>query len=357
MSPSDVNRRTTAAETRPLQREGDDTAASYQAVARAVTSNEALVGRVLRSPQTSLLIAILIFMGIVASKSPVFLTRLNLINIGRNGVFVFIIAVAATFVLVSGGLDLSVGSVFAVGSIASAYLLVHGANVVFAILGGVGLGIAAGLINGVVIVYWKIPPLITTLGMLYVCRGLVNVVTGGNQLAPLPNSFTNLGQGSLWGVPFLIYYGLIVGLIGHIVLEYTPLGYNVRAIGGNRMAARASGIKVDAITISLYVLSGALAAFAGLLMSARLSSGQPSVGDALELQVISAVIIGGTSLFGGIGSIKGTLLGAAMLAILANGLVLMSVNPLWQNVIVGTVLVLAVGLDRLRRTRMWRTDG
>jgi ribose/xylose/arabinose/galactoside ABC-type transport system permease subunit len=325
-----------------------------EVVARALTSEGSLIARLLRSPQTSLLVAILIFIAVVASKSSVFLTQQNLINIGRNGVFVFIVAVAATFVLVSGGLDLSVGSLFAVGAISSAYLLVHGAPVVLAILGGVGLGVAAGLINGVVIVYFGIPPLITTLGMLYVCRGLVNVVTGGNQLAPLPASFTNLGEGSLWGLPYLIYYGLVAGIVGHVILEYTPLGYNVRAIGGNRVAARAAGIKVNAITICVYVLSGVLATLAGILMSARLSSGQPSVGDAMELQVISAVIIGGTSLFGGIGSIKGTVLGSAMLAVLANGLVLMSVNPLWQNVIVGTVLVLAVGLDRLRRTRMWR---
>lgn len=324
-------------------------------VARAKTSEGGLLGRFFRSPQTSLLVAILIFIVVVATKSSVFLTQQNLINIGRNGVFIFIVAVAATFVLVAGGLDLSVGSLFAVGAIASAYLLVHGVSTPVAVLGGVGLGLAAGLINGVVIVFFGIPPLITTLGMLYVCRGLVNVVTGGNQLAPLPLSFTNLGQGDLLGLPYLIYYGLAIGIVGHVLLEYTPLGYNVRAIGGNRIAARASGIKVSWITISLYMASGALATFAGVLMSARLSSGQPSVGDAMELQVISAVIIGGTSLFGGIGSIKGTILGAAMLAVLANGLVLMSVNPLWQNVVVGIVLVLAVGLDKLRRTRMWRT--
>ncbi len=324
-------------------------------VGRASTSLEGIISRIIRSPQTSLLIAIVAFMAVVAVRSPVFLSSVNLINIARNGVFVFIIAVAATFVFVGGGLDLSVGSVFAIGAIASAWLIVHGTPTVVAVLGGVGCGALVGFVNGVVIIGWGIPPLITTLGMLYIGRGLVNVITGGNQLAPLPSSFTNLGEGSFYGLPFLVIYGIVVGIVGHIVLEYMPLGYNVRAIGGNRAAARASGIHVSLITLALYISSGIAAAFAGVMMSARLSSGQPSVGDGMELQVISAVIIGGTSLFGGIGSIMGTLLGSALLAILANGLVLLSVNPLWQNIIVGTILVVSVGLDRVRRARMWRS--
>jgi ribose transport system permease protein len=323
-------------------------------VARAEISEGSLFSRFFYSPQTSLLIAILTFAVVVTTRSPYFLTQQNLINVVRDAVFVFIVATVSTFILVGGGLDLSVGSLFAVGSISSAWMMVHGVPVIPAILIALGLGALAGLINGTVIVYFGIPPLITTLGMLYVARGLVNVVTGGNQLAPLPGSFTALGQNTLFSIPYLVLYAIGVGVIGHLVLEYTRTGYNVRAIGGNRGAARACGIKVNKITLGLYAASGISATFAGLLMSARLSSGQPSVGDAMELQVISAVIIGGTSLFGGIGSVKGTVLGALMLSVLTNGLILMSVNPLWQNVVTGVILVLAVGLDKLRRARMWK---
>ena len=325
------------------------------AVERAEVSAGGLLTRFLNSPQTSLLIAILIFGAVVAVRSPDFLTKTNIINLVRDGTFVFIIATTATFVLVGGGLDLSVGSVFAIGTIAVSDLLVHGVPTTLAIVGGVMFGVVAGLINSVVIVYGRIPPLIATLGMLYVGRGLVNIASGGNQYAPLPAGFIALGENSVVGIPLLIVYAVVIGLIAYFVLEHTRFGYNVRAIGGNREAARACGIRVNRITIVLYVASGASAALAGVLEASWLSSGQPSVGNGLELQVISATIIGGTSLFGGIGSMLGTALGALMIAVLANGLVLLSINPLWQDVVVGIVLVLAVGLDQLRRARMWRT--
>jgi ribose/xylose/arabinose/galactoside ABC-type transport system permease subunit len=197
--------------------------------------------------------------------------------------------------------------------------------------------------------------LITTLGMLYAARGLVNVVTNGQPYYPFPNSFNNLAQGMLFGLPYPIYYAIALGILAWVVLDFTPLGANIRAIGGNRVAARAAGIKVNRIAASLYVFSGLAAAFAGILESGRLSSAQPSYGDGLELQVISAVIIGGTSLFGGIGTLAGTALGALLLGVLANGLVVMGVEAFWQDVIVGVVIVVAVGLDRLRRSRMWRS--
>jgi ribose/xylose/arabinose/galactoside ABC-type transport system permease subunit len=323
-------------------------------VARADITDGALVARILRNPQTSLFLAIVIFGLIVATKSSFFLTERNILNVLRDGAFVFIVAVTATFVLVGGGLDLSVGSLFALGSIVTADLLVHGTSVPIAVVIGIAGGGLVGLVNSFVIVYCRIPPLIATLGMLYVGRGVVNVITGGNPLAPLPDSFVSIASNNLLGVPLVVVYAAVIGLVGHVVLERTRFGYDVRAVGGNRDAARACGVKVDRVTIVLYVISGASATFAGLLMASRLASGQPSVGDAMELQVISAAIIGGTSLFGGLGSVRGTLLGALMIAVLGNGLVLMSVNPLWQNIVIGVVLVLAVGLDQLRRASMWR---
>ena len=234
-----------------------------------------------------------------------------------------------------------------------AILLIHGVPIVPAIAGGIAVGALTGAINSGVVVLGRIPPLITTLGMLYVARGVVNIMSGGNQYAPLPASFNAIGQNNLLGIPILIWIASVVGIVGYVILENTRFGYNVRAIGGNRGAARACGINVNRITVVLYIVSGAAAAFAGVLIAAQLSSGQPSLGDGMELQVISAAIIGGTSLFGGIGSIWGTLLGAVLIAELANGLVLLNVNPLWQNVVIGVVLVLSVGIDQLRRSRMW----
>ncbi len=311
----------------------------------------------LRSSQASLLAATLIFAAVVAIRNENFLTFANAINIARDGSFIFIIAVAATFVLIGGGLDLSVGSVFALSSVSAAMLMVAGVPVPLAVLMGVGVGMACGAVNAVITVYGKIPALIATLGMLYVARGLTWIVTGGNGTQYLPPEFGQIAAFRLVGVPLVIYYALIIGVAGHVILEKTRFGYGARATGGNREAARAVGINVTRTSVILFLASGAAAGLAGVLQASRLQSGQPSIGQGLELQVITATIIGGTSLFGGLGSIPGAFLGTLMIAVLNNGLVQMQIDPLWQNVVIGIVLVSAVGLDQVRRARMWRGPG
>jgi ribose/xylose/arabinose/galactoside ABC-type transport system permease subunit len=199
-----------------------------------------------------------------------------------------------------------------------------------------------------------IPAFITTLGMLYMARGLILFLTESRPIAPLPRSFTVIGQEEVFGLPLLIVYALVIAAVVHVLLEYTPFGWSVRAVGGNREAARNSGIAVKRVSLIVYTLSGLSAAFAGMLMSARLGSGQPSLGVGFELQVISAVIIGGTSLFGGIGSIPGTALGAVVLSVLTNGLILLRIEPVLENVAIGLIVVVAVGLDQVRRRRMFR---
>jgi ribose/xylose/arabinose/galactoside ABC-type transport system permease subunit len=327
------------------------------AVARSATAGLPLWQRVVTSPQFLVGVVIVLFVLYGATRSPEFLTVGTWINILRNAVFILIAASFTTFVFVSGGLDLSVGSLFAVGSIGTAGLLSAGWGIVPAVLAGCAAGAAAGWLNGVLINYANIPAFITTLGMLYGARSLVVYFTGGQPISPLPDGFVKIAQAELFGVPLLILYAAAVALLAHVLLETTTFGWRVRAVGGNREAANNAGINVRRVSTVVYTLSGLSAATAGMLMAARLGSGQPSIGTGFELQVISAVIIGGTSLFGGIGSIPGSVLGSLVLSILATGLVLMRIDPVLQDFVVGLIIIVAVGLDQLRRRRMFRATG
>ena len=333
----------------------DAPGADGTAVDRAETASLSLRERLLTSPQFLLILTIVVFSAFVAWQTPRYMDVNNWTIIVRNAVFIFIVGAFSTYVLVSGGLDLSVGSVYVVGAMAVAGLLVAGVPIWLSIAIAIGCGCLAGLVNGILVNYAKIPAFIVTLGMLYVARGLVSFATGGRPIAPLPPEFNALGQGDILGVPLLIIYAVIIGIVAHVILETMPFGWSIRAIGGNREASRASGINVRRLSTRVYVVSGASAAFAGVLISARLGSGQPSVGNGLELQVISAVIIGGTSLFGGIGTVAGTALGALVLSILNDGLILLRIDPILQNVMVGIIIVVAVGIDQFRRARMFRT--
>lgn len=323
-------------------------------VTRAATREVPFVERLVGSPQFLLVATAVVFSALVASQASGYLTLTNWTNIARNAVFIFIVGTMSTYVLVSGGLDLSVGSVFVVGAISVAALLAGGWPIWLAILIAILLGALAGLVNGALINYMNIPAFITTLGMLYIARGLTIFATGGGPIAPLPDAFNEIGQGAIFGVPLLVVYAIVAVIVAHIGLESTPFGWAIRAIGGNRSAARAAGIDVRRVSMLVYVLSGMSAAFAGVLMSARLGSGQPSIGSGFELLVISAVIIGGTSLFGGAGSVLGTALGALVLSILANGLVLLRLDPILQNVMVGFIIIVAVAIDQFRRGRRFR---
>jgi ribose/xylose/arabinose/galactoside ABC-type transport system permease subunit len=323
---------------------------------RSDTAGLGRVQRIVTSPQILLVVVMAVFVLYGATQSDQFLASGTWINILRNAVFIAIIGCFTTFVFVSGGLDLSVGSLFVAGGMATAGVLSGGWPVVPAIAVGLAVGMVAGAVNGVLINYANIPPFITTLGMLYAARSLVSFWTGGRPISPLPESFNRIGQAEIWGLPVLIIYAVVVALIAHVLLEYATFGWSVRAIGGNREASRNSGIDVRKLSTVVYTLSGLSAALAGILMTARLGSGQPSIGNGMELQVISAVIIGGTSLFGGIGTIVGTLLGSLVLSVLTTGMILLKIDPVLQNFVVGVIIIVAVGLDQVRRTRMFRTQ-
>ena len=327
------------------------------AVERSSTRGASLILRIVMSPQFAIVVVIVAFVVFGATQSDQFLKTGTWVNILRNAVFIAIVASFTTFVFVSGGLDLSVGSLFLVGAMASAGLVYAGWPVAPAVVAGSGAGALAGLINGLLINYASIPAFITTLGMLYAARSLVVYLTGGQPIAPLPDAFSAIARTELLGIPLLLFYAAAVVIIAQVILQTTTFGGTVRAVGGNREAASNAGINVRAVSTVVYVLSGLSAAFAGVLMSARLGSGQPSVGVGFELQVISAVIIGGTSLFGGIGSVLGSLLGSLVLSILTTGLILLHIDPVLQDFVIGVIIVAAVGIDQVRRRRMYRSVG
>lgn len=295
-------------------------------------------------------IAILIFMCIALTISTRnFLTSDNLFSVIRAFSFTAIMAIGQCLVIITAGIDLSVSSIFAFSGVISVMAMTKwGVPVVFGILIGLAAGVAFGLFNGIFITKFRLPPFIATLGTLSIARGLSYGITGGFPLPNLPEAFKFIGQGYIWIVPFPMILLILLGIIFTIFLRTTILGRRIYAIGGNEEAARISGINTQRIKIIVYVLSGVLASIAGMATAARLGVAQSTAGIGLELDSIAAVIIGGASVSGGVGTVLGTILGAAIMGVLRNGLVLLNVSAYWQQTVVGAVIVLAVTLDQLR---------
>ncbi len=319
--------------------------------ARNVTLGDR-VQEILKRQEVTLVGVILVFGIIITVLNPVFATPSNILDLFRATVVYFVAACGLTLVVVAGGFDFSVGSAFTLGAIGATWLMTHGVPWPVAALGGVALGFVVGLINSVIIDRLRVPPIITTLGMFYFIAGAVVLFTGGRDIQPLPDGFNAFGKGTLLGIPVLIWYAVAIGIIFHIVLQHTRFGYNVKAVGGNLDAAVANGISRVRTNAWLYAVGGAIAALAGILYSARTGSGQVSAGGStVTLTAISAVLIGGTSLFGGVGSIAGTALGALLFATIQNGLAIASVPAQYSNMIIGAILVIAVAVDSYRRRR------
>lgn len=295
------------------------------------------------------LTALIVLVIAMSALSGDFLTTDNLLNVGVQAAVTAILAFGVTFVIVSAGIDLSVGSVAALSATVLAWSATsHGVPVVLAVVLAVATGVAAGLVNGFLIAYGKLPPFIATLAMLSVGRGLSLVVSGGSPI-PFPDSVSHLGDtlGGWLPVPVLVM--VVLGLVAALILGRTYIGRSMYAIGGNEEAARLSGLRVKKQKLAIYALSGLFAAAAGIVLAARLSSAQPQAADGYELDAIAAVVIGGASLAGGTGKASGTLIGALILAVLRNGLNLLSVSAFWQQVVIGVVIALAVLLDTVRR--------
>ena len=282
--------------------------------------------------------------------TPDFLTPNNLLNVGIQASVVAILAFGQTFVIVTAGIDLSVGSVAALSAMVAAFTgQSWGMPPMVALLFGLLTGLAAGMLSGAATAYAKLPPFIATLAMLSVARGLTLVVSNGIPV-PTPSVVTWLG-GSVGPIPMPVVVMLVMGAIGWFILNRLSIGRAMYAVGGNLEAARLSGIPVKRVLVTVYALSGIFAAVAGLVLSGRLASAQPQAATGYELDAIAAVVIGGASLAGGVGKISGTLIGALVLAVIRNGLNLLNVSAFWQQVIIGLVIAVAVGIDVLRRKR------
>jgi ribose transport system permease protein len=296
---------------------------------------------------------ILLGIGLVFSLgSDRFLTPSNLMNIAVQTSIIAIIAIGMTFVILTAGIDLSVGSVVALCGALAAGLAVRQELGTFV---GIGLallaGAAVGILNGLLIVKGKMPPFVATLSTLAIARGLTLVYTEGRPISGIDERFTFLGSGEILGIATPVIILAIVFVVAYIVLRSTRFGNYVYATGGNEEVSRLAGVRTSIITLSVYIISGFLAALGGVLLVARLWSAQPNAAVGLELDAIAAPVLGGVSLFGGVGNVTGALVGAFILGILSNGLNLMGVPSFWQQVIKGVVLILAVMLDVLTKRR------
>jgi len=289
---------------------------------------------------------------IFSAMSPYFFTPENILNVSLQTSIIAIIAAGMTFVILTAGIDLSVGSVVAfTGVITTALLhmdLPAAVALPVAILAGLAIGAFSGAVAGGLITKINITPFIATLALMTIWRGAAFLFTDGRPIWDLPEGFASLAGERLAGVPVPTIIMLLVFTAGYVVLNRTPFGRYVYAVGGNREAARLAGIRTDRVIVGVYVICGFLSALSGILLASRLNSGQPNSGLMYELDVIAAVVVGGTSLFGGRGSIVGTFVGAMLIGVLRNGLNLLDVSSYLQMIFVGAVIILAVALDRFR---------
>lgn len=286
-----------------------------------------------------------------------FFTAANGINVLRQVAVNICIATGMTLIVLTGGIDLSVGSVLALcGAIAAGLLkngipipstgLALGFTVLGVILAALLTGALLGWFNGLAVTAFRVPPFVATLAMLTIARGLTMLYTGGHPISNLGEDFTFIGMGMVLGIPVPVWISLIVVLIAAFITQQTKLGRYIYAIGGNESAARLSGIRINRVKVIVYSIGAALAALGGIIVTSRLDSAQPNAGMSYELDAIAAVVIGGTSLNGGKGTVWGTVIGAVIIGILNNGLVLLNVSPFWQQIVKGFVILLAVIIDK-----------
>jgi ribose/xylose/arabinose/galactoside ABC-type transport system permease subunit len=293
---------------------------------------------------------------VMAFSQPAFLTRPNLINILKQASITGVLAVGMTMVLLTGGIDLGVGSVLGVACMAAAFATTEaqGWPIVVAFLIGIGVGAIFGLINGIGIAYIKFAPFIMTMATLSAARGLALVSTNNRPIFNLSEKFIDVSNSIYLGLPSLIYYFLGVAIFAYILTKKTVFGKWIYAVGGNENAARYSGINVKRVKLIIYTIMGSLAGMTGVLMASRITSGNPTVGDGYELDAIAACVIGGVSLSGGSGSVIGTVIGVLILGVISNGFDILGISSNYQRIMKGMVILLAVFIDI--RSRMRKND-
>lgn len=294
-------------------------------------------------------IALVLLCVLLSVASASFLTVQNIIIVIRQISINGILAVGVTYVLLTGGVDLSLGSLVALcGVVAATLAHPNEYPVVVPVLAGVLTGALCGAVNGVVVTRGQIAPFIVTLGMMTLARGVGFVVSGGKPVSNLSREFLAIGSSEIMGVPGPVAILAGVAVCSHVLLRHIRLGRYIYAVGGNELAARAAGISVNGVKTFAYVMSGALAGLAGVVLASRITTGQPNAGIAYELDAIAAVVIGGTSLSGGVGGVGGTLLGVLLIGVINNGLDLMNVSSYYQQITKGVIIIAAVWLDRNR---------
>ncbi len=308
--------------------------------------------RLTHARQFGTVLGLIVLSSVLWALTPHFLTVPNLLNVAQQTSINAIVAVGMTFVIISGGIDLSVGSIVALSGVALGAALQGGQALPVALAIALGIGVTCGLVNGAIISWGGLPPFIVTLGMMSIVRGAALVFTEGRPVSGFDPLFRSLAAGQLGGVPAPVIATLAVYLVAHVVLTRTTFGRYVYAIGGNEEATRLAGVSVRFHKTMIYAVSGLVSAMAAVILTARLNSAQPIAGTMYELDAIAATVIGGTSLMGGQGSLAGTLVGALIMAVLRNGLNLLGVSSFLQQIVIGAVIIGAVLVDTvLKRHR------
>ncbi len=304
----------------------------------------------LRIRELNVLTALLVVAALISFATPYFLTTDNLMGVFRSFSLIAIMSIGMVMVIITGGIDLSVGSVMGLSSLTTALGFSENLPMAACIAGGLAVGVLFGLFNGLLITAIRLPPFIATLGSLSIGRGLMYIITHGVPLTPdTPDAFSLIGQGYVGPVPVPVVVMAAMMVVFSVIMRRTRFGRHVYATGGNEHAARLSGVKTGRVKLMVYILSGGIAAVAGVISFSRYLSAEPASGFGSELDVIAAAAIGGASLSGGVGSVEGAVIGAALAGIIANGVVLMNINTYAQQAITGAVILIAVSLD------VWRS--
>ena len=299
----------------------------------------------------AILVAFIILCVGLSIATPAFFTKDNILNVLRQVATNSNLAIGLTMAIIIGGIDLSVGAILAFSGLLCASFISDGMNLGLAVLLAFTLGALFGLLNGLIIAYTNMPPFVVTLATQNIARGIVNVYANGQPISARNPVFNFLGVGYFLGIPLPVIYSFVLLAVMILILGRSKFGRQLYAVGGNEEAARFSGINIKKVKIIVYTLCGALASFSGIILAARMYSGQPTAGDGFELDAIAASVLGGVSFSGGLGKLGGTIIGVLVLGVLTNGLNLLNINSFWQYIIKGIIILLAVYLDILKKRR------
>lgn len=302
-------------------------------------------------PWITAAVALVVLVVILSIVSDVFLSTSNIMSILRQASVYVIMALGMSFVLMTGGTDLSQGSLLALVGVVAAYIVQNVGSIPLAIAASILVGAVVGFVNGTIVSRLKIPPFIATLAMMYLCRGLTLVITQASPIVLTNDSFKWIGTGSLLGLPVPVYIFIIAAAIGQFILAYTATGRFVLAVGSNEEAARLSGIKSSWNKCKVYIISGIMVGLAGVVYVARLGAAQATAGQSYEMEAIAAAVLGGNSVMGGEGTIIGAVMGAIVVAIVRNAMVLLEISTYYQQIVTGAVILIAVIIDIMRKER------